>query len=86
MTSPWIILGLGILLGGVLGYISSLAMNEAVRSYVLVGVIIVMLVLGRLASPRRARKMPGNRVMLLHFISGIVFGFGIVLLLLFISS
>ena len=84
--NPWIILGLGILVGGIVGYAFALIMSEAVIGYTLVGVIIVMLVLSRLASPRRTRKMPENRVLLLHFLSGMVFGFGIVLLLLFISS
>ncbi len=84
--NPWIILGLGILVGGIVGYASALLMSEAVMSYALVGAIIVMLVLSRLASPRRTRKMPENKVLLLHFLSGIVFGYGIALLLLFISS
>ena len=84
--NPWTILGLGILVGGIVGYASALLMSEAVMGYALVGAIIVMLVLSRLASPKRTRKMPENKVLLLHFLSGIVFGFGIVLLLLFISS
>ncbi len=85
MTSPWIILGLGILVGGALGYASTLVMNKSITGYTLVGTIIVMLVLSRLTSPRRTRKMTEGKVLLLHFLSGIVFGFGIILLLLFVS-
>ncbi len=86
MVNPWIILALGITLGLVLGYSSSFFVSSDVLGYMVVVTIVLMLILSRLSSPKRTRRMSQHRIALLNFLSGLVFGYGIMLLLLFIAS
>ncbi len=86
MTHPWLVLVFGIIMGGFLGYMSSPILSQDVRGYVIIVAIVLMFILGRVSSPRRTRRMPPARVSLLNFLSGLVFGYGIVLLLVYAAS
>lgn len=86
MINLWTVLIFGIVLGVFLGYASSFLMPQDITGYAVVAAMVLMLILSRLSSPRRTRKMPYNKVVFLNLLSGIVFGYGIVLLFLFIAS
>lgn len=86
MINPWIILILGAIIGGFLGYASSMIMAQNIMGYMVIVAVILMFILGRLSSPKRVRRMPYNRAALLYLLSGIVFGYGMILLLLFVTA
>ncbi len=86
MINLWVVLVFGIILGVLLGYVSSFLIPQDITGYTVVAIIVLMLILGRLSSPKRTRKMSYSKVVFLNFLSGIVFGYGMVLLFLFIAS